>query len=371
MAPPEPGSPAFDPRALAGRPLPWGNRDVTPGAPRSPVILTRLLAFRNFAGLPFFASAPPNLAQAAAARARDHIARLGGPAPLRPADLPRRVIRLLREREILPWRALALPGKKSAKLLSAAADGSAWTLANEGEHLTFGRVLPGCPDPAAAARAFPDASESAAGPWARSPAYGFLASDPSRLGPGVAVEQILHLPGLALARQLPAARNLLAVSGLAFAPAMPSAVSFPGPADAGLFRVGSHGRLGRTPGEAYAAHLEAIAPVLERELSARRECLERHSQRLRAKVEHAREAMSTAKSLSHPELLAAASMARLGAALGLLPPEFEIIAEYLRVTVSSGHLAVSSGAELSQEDEDFARANVVKSSLEKLRGIGT
>ena len=369
MASPERLPAGFDAAALAAARLPWGNLNVTPGSPRSPVILTRLLAYRNFAGLPFFASAPPNLAEAAADRARDHIARAGGPAPMRLAECQPRIIRLLREREILPWRALALPGKKASKRLSVAADGSSWTLANEGEHLTFGRVLPGCPE--ASAAAFPDPQESPSSPWARSPAYGFLSSDPGRLGPAVAVEQILHLPGLALARLLPAARNLLAVSGMSFAPAMPSRVSFPGPADAGLFRVGSRGRLGHTPEQAYADHMHALTPVLEREILSRHECLAKHPKRLEARVAQAMEVLSTSKSIPHPDFLAATSLARLGAALGLLPPEFEGTAEYLRVTVASGHLAVSSGGELSQEDEDFKRANVVRSSLENLRGIGT
>lgn len=371
LASPDRPFPGLDAGSLAVSALPWGNWNVTPGSPRSPVILTRLLAYRNFAGLPFFASAPPNLAEAAAARALDHIARAGAPAPLRLAECPSRIIRLLREREILPWRALALPGKKASKRLSVAPDGSSWILVNEGEHLTFGRVLPGSPEPSAVAAAFPYPQESPSAPWARSTAYGFLASDPGRLGPGVAVEQIVHLPGLALARLLPSARNLLAVSGLSFVPAMPAQVSFPGPADAGLFRVGSKGRLGRTPEQAYADHMEALTPVLEREIQSRNECLARHPKKLGDRVANALERLSTAKSIPHPDFLSATSLVRLGAALSMLPPEFEGTAEYLRVTVASGHLAVSSGGDLSQEDEDFKRANVVRSSLENLRGIGT
>jgi hypothetical protein len=329
------------------------------------VILTRLLAFRNFAGFPFVASAPPNQCAAAAERALALVSRSGGPLPWRLADLPPRALRLLRERELIPWRAMAFPGKKGFKHLSAAADGSAWTLVNEVEHVTFGRVLPGSPDPEAAI--FPNPGDDGE-PWARSARFGYLASDPGRAGSGTAVEQILHLPGLALARELPAARNYLAAAGIAFLPAMPSPVSVPGPADAGLFRVASRGALGKTPRQAYAAHLEAVDPVLRRELEARARCLDKHPKRLKSKVMQSLEQIAAARSLAYPDLLAAGSLARLGSRLGILDPQIDGILEFLRVTVASGHLAVSSGRELAQEEEDFSRANVVRLSLEKYRG---
>jgi protein-arginine kinase len=277
------------------------------------------------------------------------------------------VVRLLREREILPWRAVPFPGKKGFKHLAAAADGSAWALINEVEHLTLGRLHAGCPAPEAAV--FPDAGADPDGAgWARSPRFGYLASDPGRIGPGVAIEQIVHLPGLALARELPAARNHCAAAGLAFAPAFPLPGSAPGPADAGLFRIASRGRLGRSPAEAYAEHLEALAPVLRREAEMRRECRARHPERLAARVRGALERLASAPTLSYPELLAWGSFARLGSALGLARPEIGTILETLRVTAASGHLAVSSDRDLPQEEEDFSRANVVRLSLGMRRG---
>jgi protein-arginine kinase len=358
---------------LAARPLPWGNLEVNQGDPRSAVILTRLLAFRNFAGLPFPASATPNQWAAAAARALAWAARSGFPDSVPLSACPPRVVRCLREREILPWQAVPSPGKAGFKHLAAAPDGSAWVLINEVEHLTLGRVYAGCPAPADAA--FPDPgtdfgeSNDGAG-WARSPRYGFLASDPGRAGPGVAIEQVMHLPGLALARELPAARNYCAAAGLAFAPAMSLPASAVSPADFGMFRISSRGRLGMSPGECYAGYLEAIAPVLRRETEMRKACLARHPERLAARVRGALERLAGATSLSFPELLATSSFARLGAAIGLARPEIGKILESLRVTAASGHLGVSSERELTQEEEDFSRANVVRLSLGNQHGEG-
>lgn len=345
-------------------PPPWSNSDVTPGDPRSAVVLTRLLAFRNFAGLPFPVSATPNQCAVAADRALAWIARAGYPSPAPLAACPPRVVRLLREREILPWRALPFAGKKGFKHLALVPDGSAWTLVNEVEHLTLGRLHAGSPSPEAAV--FPDPGPDPGGAgWAFAPRYGYLASDPGRIGPGIAIEQVVHLPGLAMARELPAARNHCAAAGLSFAPSSPLPGSVPGPADVGLFRIASRGRLGRTPAQAYAEHLSAFAPVLRREQEMRRECLARHPERLAARVQAALERLTGAPTLSYPELLSLSSFARLGAALGLARPEIGRILESLRVTAASGHLAVSCDRDLPQEEEDFSRANVVRLSLGK------
>ncbi len=342
------------------------------------MILTRLLAFRNFAGLPFPASATPNQWAAAAQRAMDWSARAGFPESVPLTACPPKVIRLLREREILPGRFVPSPGKQAFKRLAAAPDGASWVLINEVEHVTLGRLLPGSPSPDDAG--FPDpvtapGAESGTGAsadgWARSPRYGFLASDPGRIGPGVAIEQLVHLPGLALARELPAARNYCVAAGLGFAPAMPSPGSSASPADSGIFRISARGRLGLSPQAAYAGYLEALAPVLRREMEMRKACLARHPERLAERVRGSLERLAEAPSLSFPELLAAGSFARLGAALGLARPEIGKILESLRVTAASGHLGVSSERELTQEEEDFSRANVVRLSLgnQRVEGI--
>lgn len=182
---------------------------------------------------------------------------------------------------------------------------------------------------------------------------------------------MIHLPGLASARELPAARNHCLAAGLAFSPATPLPGTAPGPADAGLFRIASRGRLGRAPAEAYAEHLEAVAPVLRREAEMRRECLARHPERLKARVRASLDRLAGAPSLSYPELLAASSFARLGAALGLARPEIGAILESLRALAAGGHLAVSSDGDLAQEDEDISRANVVRLSLGAAEDGGT
>ena len=382
---------------LAAAPLPWAqgvgqapgeDLSLNPGK-TSAIVFTRLLSFRNFSDLPFVVSAPPNACQAAADRALDLIAKRGGSVVCRLADLPPRVIRLLREREILPARAMPFPGKKAFKFVAHAPDGSGWTLVNEVEHVTFGRLYPGSPSPADL-MAFADLAEDRH-LWAWSQAYGFLASDPSRIGPGLRVELVAHLPGLAITRQLPSARNYLAAAGVEFFPmetgsaptgpvspkpsvpggASPSGAGVSagvGPAEVGLFRMIFRGKLGKTAREVYASVPETVEPLLRREYQARNACLEKRRKRLEERLEQSHLLLSGSASITYPQLLASSSFIRLGAGLGMVPPRFAGILEELRVKTASGHLAVSSGKDLSQEEEDFSRANVVRSYLEARSG---
>lgn len=354
---------------LAPRPLAWaGNGQVSQA-----ILFTRAVAFRNFAGFPFVVSAPPNACAAVADKALDLVSKQGGLEVSRLADLPLRAIRLLREREILPPRAVSFPGKKGFKYAAVAPDGASWILVNEVEHLAFGRIIPGLPSPDAFAEMEPspvDGGDRAR--WARSPAYGFLTSDPARIGPGLSVEIIVHLPGLALSRQLPQARNYLAAAGAGFQTLAPlsgvAASGATGAADAGLFRLIGRGRLGKTAREAYTALLGTVEPLLRREQEARNTVLEKHHKRLEERMQQSHRLLSGKGPLGYADMLAAASILRLGAGLGMLNPQIAGILEELRVRAGSGHLAVSSGQELSQEEEDIVRSNVVRSYLDERSG---
>jgi protein arginine kinase len=356
---------------LAAAPLPWAHGvDAASPVAASPIVLTRVLAFRNFSDLPFVVSAPPNACQAAADKALDRIAKRGGSEVSRLVDLPPRVIRLLREREVLPPRAVPFPGKKAFKFVALAPGASGWTLVNEVEHVTCGWSFPASPTPEAFADALaadhgPLEEDPQRRPWAWSPVYGYLASDPSRIGPGLRVELVAHFPGLGITRQLPSARNYLLAAGAEF---FPVGGAGPAPAEAGLFRMVFRGRLGKTAQEVYASVLETVEPVLRREIGARNACLEKRRKRLEDRLEQSFLLLSHAASVTYRELLAASSFIRLGAGLGMVNPQFAGILEELRIRTASGHLAVSSGKDLSQEEEDFSRANVVRSYLEARSG---
>jgi protein arginine kinase len=241
--------------------------------------------------------------------------------------------------------------------------------------MTFGSVRRGLPDPESLPAAHPSLEpDGDAAPWSRSQRYGFLASDPSRLGPGVAVEALVHLPALALSRQLPHARNYLAACGVASlphphplpaqsAPAAPARDRSAAVADAALFRLRSRGGLGSDFREVHRAFAISLQPVLRLERQTRERCAQHYRKRLEDRLGLSFRVLSEATTLTYAEMSGAASLVRMGACLGLRDPQIAGILEELLVIASSGHLAVTSGRDLGKEEEDFARANVVRLSL--------
>lgn len=327
--------------------------------------MTRLLTYRNFPGFPFTVSAAPPVCAAIADKALNLLAKRSGRSIWRLSDCPPHAVRLLRERHLLPERSVPFPGKKGSKYLSVGPGAETWALVNEVEHLTFGQVFPGLlaaeDFEAAYIRAEEIRPDEGGSSWSWSPKLGYLSSHPERIGPALGVELLVHLPGLALARKLPQARNAMSALGIAFFPARALGNGEP---EAGLFFLKSRGGAGKSADRVYADFLGSVQPLLAWERRLQLRCLEKHHKRLEDRVQDSLRRLMQARVLSYPELLARSSYLRLGAYLAILPPQITGIAEELRVVAGSGHLGVSSGGILAKEEEDIRRANVVRLALE-------
>src|SRR5688500_12037599 len=138
--------------ALAARPLPWTGR-LRPAESPPFVLLTRLLSFRNFAGHPFPVSASPEACLRLAETAAGMLSRTGVALPLRFSVPAPAIVRMLRERHLLPEPPVPLPGRKGAKRLvfggtreggaDAFPDEGSFAWINEVEHVTWVRTVPG------------------------------------------------------------------------------------------------------------------------------------------------------------------------------------------------------------------------------------
>jgi protein arginine kinase len=347
---------------LARRPVPW----ATTSEARFPfVIHTRLLSFRNFAGEPFPISASAQALGAVVARARPELAQWGCAEIHRLADCEVPLLRMLRERGLFADPSLPLRGRKAFKLLALASDARAWGWVNEVEHLTFAQVHPGFLPHADFAAYFRPPSEKADHlPWAWTSRHGYLASDPARIGPGFSAEILAHLPGLALSRRLPQAHNAMTALNVGFLPVTRMET---GERESALFRLRSTAGLGLSPGETYRRFLGSVELLLQWEAEAQSRCCETRREKLMDAVGNAMEKLVESGSLPYPEMLARASLVRLGSYVGMINPQIPTLLEELRIAAQTGHLQVSAGRILSQEEEDTARANVVRLTLERGR----
>lgn len=376
----------MDPAELAARPVPWARPPLAGSAPaggvpdrpfpspsgtgpKTPfVLLTRLLAFRNFAGEPFAISASPRdcgrLAEMAAAWAE----RQGLQPAFRLADRPAPVLRLLRERHLLPEPAVPLAGKRGVKHLAPGTREEVFAWINEVEHVTWVQGLAGWLPASDFAAAWNPPAEDPSRPWARSPELGFLASDPSRVGPGISFRILLHLPALALARRLGQAQSAMAALGIQMLPVTRMGPGgLPQDSEPALFWLVSRGGLGRTPEEVYREFAADVEYLLEWEEQTQRRYVEKHRKRLEDRVHGSLQRLAGAVSLGLPEMRHLSSWARLGAYVGILDAQIPNLLEELRVKSQSGHLEVICGRPLVKEEEDMARANVVRLAMERFR----
>lgn len=347
----------------AARPPPW----VHPSAQdASGVLLTRLCAYRNLADEPFTVSAAPQALERIADRAAAYAARRGLET-VRLADLGTAALRVLRERHLLPEPSVPLAGKRGCKRLALGDDEGGFAWIHEVEHLTWARTLPGLLPASGFAAAFRPPEEEADAPWAKSGRLGFLASDPSRVGPGVSFRVLAHLPGLSLARRLGQAHAALSALGLGLLPVSRAGRGPGTAAEPARFWIVHRGGLGGTAEVAYRRFLDDVGPVLRWEAELRARCLETRRKRLEERVQGALEAIRRARALPLRDLLQAASWARFGASVGLLDSQIPLLLEELSARTQSGHLEVSSGGAWVKEEEDTVRANVVRLALEGCR----
>lgn len=356
----------LDWRELAGLPVAWTGRREALASPYPFVILTRVHTYRNFAGFPFTVSATPSICAAIADKALNLLIKQGGYDVFRLSDCAPQVIRMLRERLLLPERSVPFPGKKEFKYLNVDVSANRWVHVNEVEHMVFGRMYPGCLmekdfiEEYASTNLAPEENQQL---WAWSERLGYLTSAPDQLGPGLEIEILVHLPGHALARQLPQARNAMVALGLGFAP-----VSFlEGSVEAGLFLLKSRGNAGESVSGIYTRFMRSVEYLLIQEKKLQDRCMEKHHKTLEDRVQESLQGLSQTEVLSYPSLLKMGSYLRLGTYLGILNPKLAEIAEELRVTTGSGHLGVSSNRLLPKEDEDRYRAKVVRLALESAK----
>ncbi len=324
-----------------------------------------MIAYRNLSGRPFVASAPPNACEATAALLLPLLPAGPGSRRARLVDCPPSVLRMLRERGLIPANPVVFPGKGGGKWILLRPGLWHWDLVNEVEHLTSSRVFPGMPAEAELTKAYipPMAGESAAA-WAWHRDFGFLNSHPSRIGPGLELEALVHLPALVRGNCLPQAWNSMFAMGLTCRPHSHWGEPLP---RADLFHVQTRGGLGGSPEDLYGKFFRSITDLLAWEADQRRRMSEKHHKGLAERIQQSHQALLSASNLAYPRLLELGSWLRLGAYLGTLPAQTEPLLEELRVIAAPGHLGVSSGSELDKEDEDILRANVVRLSLERQR----
>lgn len=231
---------------------------------------------------------------------------------------------------------------------------------NEEDHLRLQALLPG-PAIAEAWRMI-DAVDTALEQcldFAFHPKYGYLTACPTNAGTGLRVSALLHLPALAITRQIEkvfqaVARLRLSVRGL-YGEGTEATGHF--------YQISNESSLGKTE-EEIVKNLEAVIPqIVNYERAARQALLKKDGSRLEDRLGRAYGILSHAHMVSSEEALALLSALRMGVYMGLVKDLKPGVIEELIVFTQPAHLQKREGRELSPIERDITRGAYLRARL--------
>ncbi len=197
-------------------------------------------------------------------------------------------------------------------------------------------------------------------PLAFSPELGYLTACPTNVGTGMRVSVMLHLPALAMTKQIDKIIN--AVSRLSLA-----VRGFYGEgtqAFGDFYQVSNQITLGQTEEEIIQSLESVIPEIITSERNAREALLSENRVGLEDRVWRSYGIIKNAREINTEETMRLLSGLRLGVNLRLIPNlEIHTINEIFIMT-QPAHLQKMEGKKLNERSRDVARASYIRSRLD-------
>ncbi|MCK4526561.1 hypothetical protein KAW18_04255 [candidate division WOR-3 bacterium] len=186
--------------------------------------------------------------------------------------------------------------------------------------------------------------------------FGFLTSSPQRVGTGLEVEVILHLPAVVITGS--AGELITRLEGYNFS--MDGAFRTDGGVEGSLLQINSQFTLGVTEEEIIQKAEEQIMWVINMEIDAREYLMDKAPYETEDKIWRSYGILKNARLLNMEDFLNLASAVRLGVGLGLIKDI--VLLDLNRWTILSqpGHLMVASGGEIEPREENIFRSNLIR-----------
>jgi protein arginine kinase len=231
---------------------------------------------------------------------------------------------------------------------------------NEEDHLRLQALVPGFAISEAWQRVDGiDTSLEAHLDFAFHPQYGYLTACPTNVGTGLRVSVMLHLPALAITRQLEKVFQAVTRLGLAVRGLYGEGTEATGH----FYQVSNQSSLGKSE-EDIVHNLEAVVPqVVQYEQEARKALLDKDRHRLEDRTWRAFGMLSNARVVTSEEALAFLSALRLGVYLGLVDAAPLPAVNELIVFSQSAHLQKLQGRELTPQERDLTRGTLLRERL--------
>jgi len=190
--------------------------------------------------------------------------------------------------------------------------------------------------------------------------WGYLTACPTNLGTGMRASVMVHLPGLAITREIHRVLPALTKLGIVVR-------GFYGEgseAKGNVFQISNGTTLGKDE-EEIVAHMESLMKqLIGYEETARKNLLSREKNSVENKVWRAYGILQNSRLLTSQESISLLSTLRLGVELSIVNLKMDLINE-LDVLTLPAHIQKIMGKSLSPQERDRARGKLVRDRLKK------
>jgi len=235
-------------------------------------------------------------------------------------------------------------------------------MVNEEDHLRIQALFPGMqPHEAWALCSKVDDAYDAHLPYAFNEERGYLTACPTNVGTGMRASLMVHLPALAMTRQIPRVLQIVSQFGLAVRGLYGEGTE----AQGNIFQFSNQVTLGRTEEEILQNLVDVTRQIIDQERQAREYVMSKNRGPLEDRVWRSYGILSNARSMTSQEAMQLLSDVRLGIDLGLVEGLEGRILQELLVTIRPAHLQRIMGRELEAPERDVFRASLIRERLKE------
>lgn len=333
------------------------------GPERDVALGSRIRLARNLAETPFPALANPDDLAAVVEAARNAVDTSPALRSLQFIDMAS--LDPL-ERQLLVERHLVSPrhiGETEHRAVALRDDEAVSVMVNEEDHIRIQVLMPGLQLPEAWQLAdevdnvFDEHLQ-----YAFEERRGYLTACPTNVGTGLRASLMVHLPALAMTKQMHRIISAVGKFGLVVRGLYGEGTQ----ASGNIFQFSNQVTLGHPEMEIVQHLINVTRQVIDQEREARQTLLKRTKTRLEDRVARAYGTLAHARVLSSEEALQLLSDVRLGIDLGLIGGLQPEILQELLVLIRPAHLQKRTGRDLGPNERDELRATLVRDRIVKV-----
>jgi len=233
-------------------------------------------------------------------------------------------------------------------------------MVNEEDHLRMQVIRSGfrLEDTWERTRSVDDALESRLN-YAFSSQFGYLTACPTNVGTGMRVSVMLHLPALAMTRQIEKVFNAVARLNLVVRGLYGEGTQ----ASGDLYQISNQVTLGKSEEDIMQTVASVIPRVASYERMARKQLVRESRSQLEDRVWRSYGMLKAARVISSEETMHLLSQVRMGVNLGMIGDLPILTVNQLFVLTLPGHLQKMQGRELGSEERNVVRADFVRQRL--------